>query len=106
MLFLEKYKALFIVLISVFLYFAFAYSLERTAFNTLSFLWCALFAGFYLLLQQKNTTFSTLAIVAILFRFIFLFSTPQFIAGFFIALSGMDACSLMASIHIFTYQKT
>jgi|TARA_B110000977_G_scaffold32409_1_gene43031 hypothetical protein len=83
MLFLEKYKALFIVLISVFLYFAFAYSLERTAFNTLSFLWCALFAGFYLLLQQKNTTFSTLAIVAILFRFIFLFSTPNLSQDFY-----------------------
>ena len=83
MLFLEKYKTLCIVIISALLYFVFAYFLERTAFNTFYFLWCALFAGFYMLLQQKNTTFLALAVIAILFRLIFLFSTPNLSQDFY-----------------------
>lgn len=83
MQFFEKNKAIFVIAISVILYFLFAYFLERTQFHTLSFLWCALFAGFYILMQQKNNTFYTLAITAILFRFIFLLSTPNLSQDFY-----------------------
>ncbi|EAR11791.1 hypothetical protein PI23P_01265 [Polaribacter irgensii 23-P] len=83
MLFLEKYKALFITTISIILYGVFAYSLERSDFTTLCVLWFALFAIFYILLRQKNNTFCMLAVAAILFRLIFLFAIPNLSQDFY-----------------------
>ena len=83
MSFFKKYSTLLVIILSVICYFFFAYFLERTQFYIVSFLWIALFSGFYLLLQNKNSSFKNLIIVAILFRFIFLFATPNLSQDFY-----------------------
>lgn len=83
MLFLEKYRNLFAIIASVFLYFFFAYFLERTQFYTVSFLWISLFGCFYILIKNKNISFYTLVGIAIIFRLIFLFSTPNLSQDFY-----------------------
>ncbi|TXD48029.1 mannosyltransferase [Polaribacter sp. IC073] len=83
MAFLKKYSSFFTSTISVVLYFLFAYFIERTQFYTLSFLWFTLFVGFYVLIKNKNTSFTTLVGVAILFRLVFLFSIPNLSQDFY-----------------------
>jgi len=83
MSFFKKYSTLLVIILSVICYFFFAYFLERTQFYIVSFLWIALFSGFYLLLQNKNSSFKNLIIVAILFRCIFLFATPNLSQDFY-----------------------
>ena len=83
MSFFKKYSTLLAIILSLICYFFFAYFLERTQFYIVSFLWIALFSGFYLLLQNKNSSFKTLIIVAILFRCIFLFATPNLSQDFY-----------------------
>ena len=83
MSFFKKYSTLLVIILSVICYFFFAYFLERTQFYIVSFLWIALFSGFYLLLQNKNSSFKNLIIVAILFRCIFLFAIPNLSQDFY-----------------------
>ena len=83
MSFFKKYSTLLVIILSVICYFFFAYFLERTQFYIVSFLWIALFSSFYLLLQNKNSSFKNLIIVAILFRCIFLFATPNLSQDFY-----------------------
>jgi hypothetical protein len=83
MLFLTKNSNLFISMLCVLCYFFFAYFLERTEFFTVCFLWFSLFIGFYLLLKNRNNSFSTLVGVAILFRLVFLFATPNLSQDFY-----------------------
>lgn len=83
MSFFKKYSTLLVIILSLVFYFFFAYFLERTQFYIVSFLWIALFSSFYLLLQNKNSSFNTLIIVAILFRCIFLFATPNLSQDFY-----------------------
>lgn len=83
MAFLQKYRDILVIVCSVFLYFFFAYFLERTSFNKLSFLWFLLFGGFYLLMKNKNIPFATLVGIAILFRLIFLFAIPNLSQDFY-----------------------
>ena len=79
----KKYKQLFIILISACCYFFFAYFLERTQFYTLTALWVAVFAGSYLLISNKQISYKTLVGIAILFRLVFLFSTPNLSQDFY-----------------------
>ena len=83
MSFFKKHSTLLILILSLVCYFFFAYFLERTQFYIVTFLWIALFSSFYLLLQNKNSSFNTLIIVAILFRCIFLFATPNLSQDFY-----------------------
>lgn len=83
MSFVAKYKDAFLILISVLLYFTFAYFLERTDFNKLLFLWCSLFVCFYLLIKSKTINLTTLIGLTILFRLIFLFAIPNLSQDFY-----------------------
>ena len=83
MLFFSKYKNVLLILSSILLYIFFAYFLERTEFYILISLWFALFGCFYLLMQNKQISFSTLVGIAILFRLIFLFATPNLSQDFY-----------------------
>ena len=83
MSFLNKYSSIFTVTFSIICYFFFAYFLERTAFYTVSLLWFSLFIGFYILIKNKNISFSTLVGIALLFRLIFLFSIPNLSQDFY-----------------------
>ncbi len=83
MSFLNKYKDVFLILISTILYFLFAYFLERTEFNKLIFLWFSLFGCFYLLIKSTRISFSTLVGISILFRLIFLFAVPNLSQDFY-----------------------
>ena len=79
----KKHSTLLVIILSLVFYFFFAYFLERTQFYIVSFLWIALFSSFYLLLQNKNSSFNTLLIIGILFRCIFLFATPNLSQDFY-----------------------
>lgn len=79
----SKYKNVLLIFSSILLYIFFAYFLERTEFNILISLWFALFGCFYLLMQNKQISFSTLVVIAILFRLIFLFATPNLSQDFY-----------------------
>ncbi|MEE9407908.1 MAG: mannosyltransferase [Polaribacter sp.] len=83
MSFFKKYKDVVLISISTFLYFVFAYFLERTEFSKLLFLWFSLFGCFYLLIKSKTITFSTLVGLTVLFRLVFLFSTPNLSQDFY-----------------------
>ncbi len=83
MAFLKKYTTAFAVIVSIIAYFLFAYFIERTAFYTVCFLWFSLFTGFYLLIKNKQTSFETLAAIAIVFRLVFLFSIPNLSQDFY-----------------------
>ena len=83
MSFLKKYKYISIITLSVIIYFLFAYFIDRSEFYTVSFLWFSLFGCFYILIKNKNISFSTLVIIAILFRLIFLFATPNLSQDFY-----------------------
>ena len=81
--FFSKYKNVLLIFSSILLYIFFAYFLERTEFYILISLWFALFGCFYLLMQNKQISFSTLVGIAILFRLIFLFATPNLSQDFY-----------------------
>ena len=81
--FLKKNNGIFAVLLSVILYFFFGYFLERTQFELLFFLWIALFGCFYWLLKSNTFSFNTLVGLSILFKLIFLFSTPNLSQDFY-----------------------
>jgi alpha-1,6-mannosyltransferase len=83
MSFLEKNSHIFVITFSVICYFLFAYFLDRTEFYIVSFLWFFLFGGFYLLLKDKNISFTTLVGVAVLFRLVFLFAIPNLSQDFY-----------------------
>lgn len=67
MAFLKKYTTAFAVCLSIIAYFLFAYFIERTAFYTVCFFMFSLFTGFYILIKNKQTSFETLAAIAIVF---------------------------------------
>ncbi|MFK8060328.1 MAG: mannosyltransferase [Polaribacter sp.] len=83
MSFLSKYKDFFLIISSIFLYFIFAYFLERTEFIKLLFLWFALFGCFYFLIKNKTINNATLIGLVVLFRLIFLFATPNLSQDFY-----------------------
>lgn len=79
----DKYKAIFLVLISSILYLYIGYFFERTAFNTLLVVWSALFVCFYFLMKSKPFNFYFLAGISILFRLVLLFQTPNLSQDFY-----------------------
>lgn len=81
--FLKKQQPLLLIFFSILLYFYFAYFLERTAFNQLVFLWFSLFGCFYFLMKNREISFENLAGIAIIFRLIFLFATPNLSQDFY-----------------------
>jgi alpha-1,6-mannosyltransferase len=83
MSFLKKHSNIFAIILSVICYFFFAYYTERTKFYAVSFLWFSLFGIFYLLLKNKNSSFTTLVVIAFLFRLIFLFAIPNLSQDFY-----------------------
>lgn len=83
MSFFTKYKDVLLIIISIILYFVFAYFLERTAFNKLLFLWFALYGCFYFLMKSKSINTSTLVGFVVLFRLIFLFAIPNLSQDFY-----------------------
>ncbi len=83
MSFLKKYSSLTILFISGVVYFYIAYFLDRTQFGELTFLWFTLFLGYYVLLKDSRISFTNLAGIAIVFRLIFLFATPNLSQDFY-----------------------
>jgi len=83
MSFFKKYSNVFAIILSVICYFFFAYYIERTQFYTVSFLWFYLFGFFYLLVKNNNNSFTALVVIALLFRLIFLFATPNLSQDFY-----------------------
>jgi hypothetical protein len=83
MSFFKKHSAVFAIIFSVICYFFFAYFIERTQFYIVSFVWFSLFGGCYLLLKNNHISFTTLVLIALLFRAIFFFSTPNLSQDFY-----------------------
>jgi hypothetical protein len=83
MSFFLKYKDALLIFISIIFYFLFAYFLERTEFYYLIFLWFSLFGAFYLLINSKTISFSTLVGISVVFRLIFLFAIPNLSQDFY-----------------------
>lgn len=81
--FIAKFKDVLLILISIILYFVFAYYLERTAFQKLILIWFSLFGCFYVLLKNSKLSFNNLVGISILFRLIFLFSIPNLSQDYF-----------------------
>lgn len=83
MSFWKKNRSIFIIVISVLLYFIFAYFLERTNFALVISLWSGLFVCFYFLLKDEKISIQTYIGLTILFRIIFLFTTPNLSQDFY-----------------------
>lgn len=83
MSFLKKYSSIILTFVSVVLYFLFAYTIERTEFNKLLFLWISLFTCYFVLLRDKELSFAHLAGIAILFRLVFFFAMPNLSQDFY-----------------------
>ncbi|WP_397445222.1 mannosyltransferase [Polaribacter sp. R77954] len=83
MSFLKKQQYLIFVFGSIVLYFLFAYFLERTSFYPLCFLWFTLFGCFFILMKNNQISFTNLVGIAIIFRLIFLFATPNLSQDFY-----------------------
>ncbi|XRE43411.1 hypothetical protein ACIVBQ_001615 [Tenacibaculum discolor] len=81
--FLKKYSSIMLTFVSVVLYFLFAYTIERTEFNKLLFIWVALFTCYFGLLQNKQLSFVHLAGIAVLFRLAFFFAIPNLSQDFY-----------------------
>ena len=78
----KRFILVLITVISCLLYYFTAYHLERTSFNTLILIWTVLFGG-YAFIVKNNYSFKSLAIIAILFRLIFLFAIPNLSQDFY-----------------------
>lgn len=83
MSFWVKNKSFFFIAVSLFLYISFGYFLERTNFSLVISLWTGLFGCFYFLLKDKKIQIQTYIGLAILFRIIFLFATPNLSQDFY-----------------------
>ncbi len=81
--FIKKYSQVLLVFLSIFLYFLFAFFLERTQFNQFVSLWFFLFICFYFLIKNKQLTFNHLVGISIIFRLIFLFAIPNLSQDFY-----------------------
>nr|WP_121146341.1 mannosyltransferase [Tenacibaculum discolor] len=83
MSFFKKYSSIMLTFVSVVLYFLFAYTIERTEFNKLLFLWVTLFTCYFGLLQNKQLSFVHLASIAVLFRLVFFSAIPNLSQDFY-----------------------
>ncbi|MEQ6125252.1 glycosyltransferase 87 family protein [Pseudotenacibaculum sp. MALMAid0570] len=83
MAFSKKYQSILAMLVSIVLYFLFAYYLDRTNFAQLSSLYLALFLPFLYFMRKEKLNFPFLVGVAILFRLVFLFAIPNLSQDFY-----------------------
>ncbi|WP_299056424.1 mannosyltransferase [uncultured Polaribacter sp.] len=84
MIFKSKNKGLLIAsILTIILYFFFAYKLERTEFSHILLLYISLFIAFYFILKHGDKNIKILTGLAILFRLIFLFATPNLSQDFY-----------------------
>ncbi len=79
----QRNKSILAVLISLVLYFLFAYHLDRTNFTQLVSLYLSLFLPFLYFLQKEKMNITFLIGIAILFRLIFLFAIPNLSQDFY-----------------------
>ncbi|MCK7589023.1 mannosyltransferase [Subsaxibacter sp. CAU 1640] len=70
-------------LLSILLYWIFAYDLVRTDFSKLLLLYSGLFLLFYKLMQNHKVNFNLLLIFAAIFRIMFLFAIPNLSQDFY-----------------------
>lgn len=83
MLLLKKYYPAILTFVSIVLYFLFAYFLDRTEFSQLLFLWFSLFTLSYFLWKNNKDNFLFLVAISVLFRLVFLFSSPNLSQDFY-----------------------
>ncbi len=83
MTWLKKYQSYILTIIIGFLYFFFAYKLERTSFTTVFLLYISLFSFSFLLYKNRKEHFSFLLWSGILFRFIFIIAIPNLSQDFY-----------------------
>ena len=81
--FIKNYKTFLLIFFSCCLYFFFGYFLERNQFNLLFFSYFLLFGSFFFLLKWNKKNTSLLIGLSILFRLIFLFTTPNLSQDFY-----------------------
>jgi Gpi18-like mannosyltransferase len=78
-----KNQSIIAVIISIGLYFSFAYNLDRTNFVHLSTLYLSLFLPFFYFIKNKRLNIPFLIGIAILFRLVFLFAIPNLSQDFY-----------------------
>ncbi|QMU63855.1 MAG: mannosyltransferase [Flavobacteriaceae bacterium] len=83
MFFSQKYRSITAIIVSVALYFLFAYDLDRTNFYQLTTLYISLLIPFFYFIRKENNHFSFLVAIAILFRLTFLFAIPNLSQDFY-----------------------
>ena len=71
------------VILTIILYFLFAFQLERTQFSSLLFLYSSLFITFFFILKNGKENSKLLTGLSILFRLIFLFAIPNLSQDFY-----------------------
>ncbi|MDT7830826.1 mannosyltransferase [Flavobacteriaceae bacterium S356] len=79
----QKNKSILVVVISIGLYFLFAYNLDRTNFTQLISLYLGLFIPFLYFIKKEHVNFPFLVGIAILFRLVFLFAVPNLSQDFY-----------------------
>ncbi len=78
----KKHAALVIGILSSFIYFFFAYEIERTQFNILLIVWFLLFWGYFYFIKY-TLSFKHLCILTVVFRVIFLLAIPNLSQDFY-----------------------
>lgn len=79
----QKNKSILAVIISIGLYFLFAYNLDRTNFIQLASLYLSCFIPFLYFIRKERLNFPFLVGIAILFRLVFLFAIPSLSQDFY-----------------------
>jgi alpha-1,6-mannosyltransferase len=79
----ENRAIVFFSLATIVLYFFFAYNLERAQFIQFLLIYGGLFFTYIYILKKQTNNFQTLVILAILFRLVFLFATPNLSQDFY-----------------------
>lgn len=79
----RKYQTILAMIVSIGLYFLFAYDLDRTNFMQLVSLYLALFLPFLYFMKKERLNFPFLVGAAILFRLVFLFAIPNLSQDFY-----------------------
>ena len=79
----QRNKSILAVIISLALYFLFAYDIERTNFLQLTSLYLTLFIPFLYFIKNEKLNFPFLVGIAILFRLVFLFAIPNLSQDFY-----------------------
>ncbi|MFY0603791.1 MAG: mannosyltransferase [Flavobacteriaceae bacterium] len=79
----QKNQSILAIIISIVLYFIFAYDVDRTNFFHLSFVYFSLFIPFLYFIKKERLNFPFLVGIAILFRLVFLFAIPNLSQDFY-----------------------